>query len=227
MAARTRTLANLRADVCQEADIESADDRHPPANITRYINQGATELRDLLIESRGRSYFRSATPLTITTVSGTSKYNLPTGFLRLISIRLQGSSGYSLDEFGPLDEPALRQAVSSRPTHYELQPGTIELLPVPGAGNVFIVEYVAAHTDLVNDADVLEGYDGWEEYVVIFAARKIAKKDSEWELLHALDADKKALTARIRAAAPKRDAFRAQTVRDVRQTRVFPHLRRA
>lgn len=224
--ARTRTLAQLRADVRQRADVESEDERHPDSDVDRYVNQGKAELRDLMIEVRGRSYFRSSPPQTITTVRGQTKYDLEADFLRLISIRRDGVMGRTLDPFTPQQEPALRfpngGGGAFYPSHYELQPGTIELLPSPAAGLVFIVDYIPASPDLVADDDLLDGYDGWEEFVVVVAARAIATKDQEWDLLHVLDADKKALTTRIQKLAPNRDAFRAETIKDVRQTR-FRH----
>lgn len=217
MAVRGRTLANLRDDARKRADVEALDDRHPDADITRYINQGGAALRDLLIEARGRSYFRKATPQTITTTNAT-QYALNADFLRLISVRISMPGGYTLDPFTPQDEPALREPNISAayPTHYELQPAYIELLPVTGGGSTVIVEYVPTFTDLSSDSDTLEGYDGWEEYVVDFAAKCIATKDAEWDLVRELKADMMLVAQRISKLAPGRDAFRAERVKNVR-----------
>lgn len=214
---RARALSDLRADARKRADVEALDDRHPDADVTRYVNQGGAALRDLLIEARGRTYFRSATPQTITTTSAT-RYDLEDDFLRLISVRLHMPGGYTLDPFTPQDEPGLREPgiTATYPTHYELQPGTIELLPVTAGGATVIVEYVPAFVDLVSDGDTLEGYDGWEEYVVDFAAKCIATKDAEWDLVRELKADMALIAGRISKLAPGRDAFRAERVKNVR-----------
>lgn len=226
--ARTRTLADLRDDAYKCADLESAEDRHPPSDVTRYINQGGAELRDLIIEARGRTFFRSATPQTITTSASSTRYDLAEDFYRLISVRLSGDGGYTLDPFNPQDEPALREPGmgNSRPTHYELQANAIELLPAHAANLTVVVEYIPAFTDLVTDFDVLEGYSGWEEYPVLFAARCMAIKDADWERVRALTADLDRLKARIQRLAPHRDAFRSETIKDVRQTRYLGRARR-
>lgn len=220
---RSRTLAELRADAYKRADLEGAEDRHPPADVTRYINQGGAELRDLIIESRGRTFFRSSTPHTITTSASVTRYDLAEDFYRLISVRLAGPGGYTLEPFTPQNEPELREPGfgGGRPLHYELQAYAIELLPAHEAGLQIVVEYIAAFADLVADGDELEGYSGWEEYPVIFAARCMATKDTEWETVRALTDDLDRLRARIQKLAPHRDAFRSETIKDVRQTRVF------
>lgn len=225
--ARARRLVDLRADVRKRADVESATERHPDSDLDRYINQGATELRDEIISVRGRSFYRKNPPYEITTVAGTTRYALPSDFYRLISLRLKGTDGYALVPFNADDEPALRADGGAwYPTHYELQAGYLELLPEPGADHVVVLDYCTPHTDLVGDDDELEGYDGWEEYVVDYAARKVAIKDEEWDLVRALTSDLNATRGRVQKLAAHRDAFRAERVRDVRQTRSFSRLRR-
>lgn len=221
--ARTRQLVDLRADVRKRADIENATDRHPDADLDRYINQGGAALRDLMIEVRGRQYFRKSPPQTITTLGNTSRYALATDFYRLISVRIQGPGGMRLVPFIPEDEPWLREPTFtvSKPTHYELQPGYIECLPLHSAGWTIVVDYIPVYTDLVNGTDTLDGLDGWEEYVVNFAARCCAVKDEEYELIQALEQDMARLERRIKTLAPGRDSFRAERVKDVRGDVLF------
>jgi hypothetical protein len=223
MPVRGRTLANLRADAYKRADVESATDRHPPADVTRLINQGAAELRDLLIEIRGRSYFRKHPPQKILTTGNQTRYPLAPDFYQLISVRLCECclGGDLLIPFSPHDEPELRASAGGRPTHYELQDGHIELLPKPHGGLEIVADYIATYTDLVNDSDVLEGFHGWEDYPVLYAARAMAMKDEELELVSAIDGELSRLAARIRRMAGHRDRFRAEQVKDVRRTRFF------
>jgi hypothetical protein len=220
--ARGRSLSDLRNDSYKRADCEGATDRHTPDDVTRYVNQGGAELYDIIVEARGRSYFRKSPPLSITTLAGTSFYafsddeDSPSDFYRLISVRRQGHE--SLRSFTPDEEADLRRADSpiGVPTHYELRPGGIELLPLHGAGTVIVVDYVPTYTDLVEDDDTFDGINGWEEYVVCFAARCMAVKDEEWQLANALKADMASLRDRISKLAPTRDGFRPERVKDVR-----------
>lgn len=220
--ARTRRLDELRADARKRADVEGASDRHPDADVSRYVNQGYAELYDLLVEARGRSYFRAPTPLTITTTANTSRYTLPPTFYRLISVRRSDDYADMLPPFSQQDEPLLRMegAEVDFPTHYELQNGYIELLPLHDAGNRLIVEYVPNITDLSADASTVDGVNGWEEYIVEFAAWCIAKKDDDQRVVANCERSMERLKHRISKLAPMRDAFRAERVKDVRSA--FP-----
>ncbi len=148
---RTRTMAELVDDSYLRADLVGATDRHPRVSVLRYANQGCAELYDLLVEARGRAYYR-ATPSTIVTTAATSRYALPPSFYRLISIRVGGAGGYTLEPFSPQDEPILREPGQSaaKPTHYEIQPGYVELLPLHSAGVSVVVDYVPVFTDLLD-----------------------------------------------------------------------------
>lgn len=214
--ARGRKLSALRDDAYKRADCQGATKRHPPADVTRYVNQGGAALYDLMVEARGRSYFRKSPAREITTTADTSAYDLPDDFYRLISVRRR--NGENLFAFAPDEEAELRRTdrSSQYPTHYELRKSTIELLPLHSPGSVIVLDYVPAYTDLVDDDDELDGVDGWEEYVVCFAARCMAVKDDEGGLVQALDRDLAMLERRIAKLAPKRDGFRPERVKDVR-----------
>jgi len=215
--ARTRTGTELIDDSYLRADLVGATDRHPRVSVLRYVNQGCTELYDLLVEARGRAYFR-ATPSTITTSANTTRYALPSAFYRLISIRVSGRGGYCLDTFDPQDEPMLRDpsVTAEKPTRYELQPGYVELLPLHRGSLSIIVDYVPVFTDIADSSGTFDGINGWEQYVVEFAAREMLLKDGEKS--DASDCTQKmaALAMRIGKLAPKRDAFRAERVKNVR-----------
>jgi hypothetical protein len=213
---RTRTLTNLIADVRKRADVEGATARHPDADLTRYINQGGAALRDLLIEVRGRRYFRSTTPISVT--AGTSVYGLPPDFQSLLMVRISTAPGQMLEPLMPEDEAWMRDAQSStqRPTHYDLKAGNLEFLPVPTSAMTVTVDYIAAYADLVAGSDTLDGFDGWEEYVVSFAAKCVGVKDDEQDLVRLMNQDLAMLEGRIRKMAVNRDRFRADRVKDVR-----------
>jgi len=217
---RGRALSDLRDDAYKRADCEGATDRHPPADVTRYLNQGGAELYDIIVEARGRSFFRKSPPLSLTTLADTSFYAFTgaTDFYRLISVRRAGPGGESLVAMQPQDDAWLREPGNTMPwpTHYELRPGGIELLPLHRAGVTVVVEYVPVYTDLVADGDKFDGVNGWEEYQVCFAAKCMATKDEEWPLVGELKAEMARLRDRIAKLAPTRDAFRAERVKDVR-----------
>jgi hypothetical protein len=125
--------------------------------------------------------------------------------------------------FTPTEEPGLRtEGVAAYfPTHYELRPNGIVLLPEHAAGKTVTVEYIPVFTDLTDASNnYLDGINGWEEYVTNFAARCMAVKDEEWQLVGAIDADMKRLSERITKIAPKRDRYKPRRVSDVRGARM-------
>jgi hypothetical protein len=89
---------------------------------------------------------------------------------------------------------------ASTPTQY------LWLDPLPMSGQIVRVWYIPRFTPLSGDSDTLDGVSGWEEYIVIDAARKAAIKEESYELVQGLSADKAAMVERINAAAENRDA---------------------
>lgn len=219
---RSRLLEDVIDDAYKRADQEGATDRFPRADVVRYINQGRAALRDEIIKARGRSYFRKPGGDEFETTANTSVYDLPDDFYQLISVRVAEDGGDNLDPFSPLDEPSLRASGSlDWPSHYELQEATIELLPLHRAAQTIRLEYIPALEDVVDDSDPVEGYNGWEEFIVDFAALKMAEKDDEPRLKADLRQSLKDMKLRIAELAPKRDRFRAERTKDVRGSRMF------
>jgi hypothetical protein len=181
------------------------------------VNQGCAELYDLLVEARGRAYFRVTAP-TITTAAGTTRYPLPGAFYHLISLRVAGISGFCLSPFTPQDEPMLRApgVTATYPTHYELQPGYVELLPAHQASTSIICDYVPVFTDIADDTTTFDGINGWEAYVTEYAAREMFKHDGERSDAQECTDEMQRIALRVGKLAPKRDAFRAERVKNVR-----------
>lgn len=217
--ARTRSGQDLINDAYARSDLESAEDRHERPDVLRYVNQGCAALYDLLIEARGRTYFR--TSLEIPTLSETTFYAVA-GLYRLLGVRVKGVAGFTLEPFAQQDEPILRAPFTSAsfPSHYELRPGGIEVLPYHRGGETLVVDYVPTCPDLADtNVSLFDGINGWEEFVVAFAAKCMATKDQDWDLVRELRNDLAGLTDRISKLAPTRDAFRAERVKNVRGNR--------
>ena len=216
--ARTRTGAELIDDSYKRADLVAATDRFPRTEVLRYVNQGGAALYDLLIEARGRPYYAKKPATTITTTASTSRYALASDFYRLSAVRVSGVGGFTLEPFTAQDEPWLREpgVTANKPTHYELQPGYIELLPLHSAGLSVIVDYVPYFPDLSDGAGTFDGINGWEEYIVYSAARDMLLKEDELGLVKKFEDEMARLELRISKLAPGRDAFRAERVKNVR-----------
>lgn len=226
--AKTRSGEDLIDDAYLRADLVGATDRHPRTTVLRYVNQGGAELYDKLVEARGKAYFAKKPPASITTAASTSRYSLASiasDFYQLHAVRLQGPGGYTLDPFTTQDEPWLREpgVTVAKPTHYELQPGYIELLPLHTGNLTVIVDYVPYFTDLTDSqTSTFDGINGWEEYLSAYAASKMLDRDDEADAQRRQLAAMAAIDQRLLRLASKRDAFRAERVKNVRGGNGWP-----
>jgi hypothetical protein len=225
---RNRSGASLIDDALIRADVQEATDRHPRSEVLRYVNQGRTELYDILAEAYGRSYFRSSSPFVITTETDTLVYStdFPPTFYQLISVRVSDSNGsYSqpLDPLQPQEEPWLQStSANGWPTHYELRPAALGIYPRHNADLTITMEWIPACTDLADSTSTTnaDGFNGWEEYVVEFAARRIFQKDDEGQQAAECVQEMARLKDRITKMAKTRDRFRPRRVQDVRGPRL-------
>ena len=224
---RERTLREMRLDVLKRADRENARSRFPDPELNDYINESIAELRDLLITARGQTYFSVVATQALTT--GVTSYDLPLDFYQLLSVRHDlTSSSYAMEPFDDLEEPMLLTIATrgaSVVLKYRLRDTSIDILPAPLTGQSIVYRYIPTAPRLYGDDDTLAAW-GWEEYVLVDAARKVATKDQEWELVSALNGDKASLRTRIQSLASKRDAGRPERTKDVRGARRFSRFAR-
>lgn len=232
---RSRSGASLIDDALIRADVQEATDRHPRSEVLRYVNQGRTELYDILVEAYGRSYFRSSSPWVVTTTTDTTEYSLgnpggtaafPTTFYQLISVRVSdgdGNSSMPLEALQPQEEPWLRTpGADGWPTHYELRPASLGVYPEHQSGLLVTMEWIPVCPDLTDSSSTTnaDGINGWEEYVVEFAARRIFQKDDEGQQAAECERELARLRERIKKMAKTRDRFRPRRVQDVRGPRM-------
>jgi hypothetical protein len=234
--ALTRTLAQIRASVRQTADIEgvAALNRHPDANLNDYINRGIAWVYYRINESRGGQYYLSST--TITTSTGVAVYALDATFYRLLSV-VAIVNGASIPLLR-IDDEATRVALSDTsrgwsgiPLRYELTGGNFTFYPTPGAAYSLAIRFVPSAPQLVNDSDTLDTIERFDDAVIYFAAREVAMKDEQYELIAILDGRLAEMDERIRASSPKRDEAVPPRIQDSRVmtrgwTRGMARLRR-
>lgn len=227
---RARSGQDLINDSYERADVEGESDRFPRPSVLRYVNQGGAELWDIIVKARGRSFCRSTTPWTITTLGNTILYTVgyPTDFYQLLGVRLDGDYAAGIDTLLPYEEAYFADAVitGTLPSHYDLRPNGLALFPRHSANLTVVVDYVKGWLDLTDSpSSNFDGINGWEEYIVCFAARCIARKDDDRELAQSLTSDMAALASRIGQLAPQRDKSQARRVRDVRGPRLWNNVR--
>lgn len=205
-------LQTLRQRARRRADMENST-FVSDAELNQWINASADELYDLLVSKLGDDYF--TTLAAFVTAAGVETVALPAGMLKLLGVELQsGSDWVTLRRYMQTERNAYRSAMAFAGTQprYRLEGANIRFLPVPsGVLNGRFV-YVPARTQLVADADTFDGINGWEEYIVVDAARKCL--DKEEGDTSGLQQEKLGLIARIEMAAANRDAGEPNRVTD-------------
>ena len=221
--ARTRTLAQLRTESLQLADMENVSlfvDTSLAGEVDTYINQGISELWDLLIAAGGHEWYMSSNDITTDAVSD-GIFAMPTDFYLLKGVDLvDGDEVYRLLPYGWRERNddryvgALEIVQQGRPRRYRCSGAVsatsgaytpvITLTPEPD-GEYTVRVWYYPHAPVLNaDADVWDGFNGWEEFVTVFAAIKLRNKeesDASDLLLR-----KQELTARIEGLASQRDS---------------------
>lgn len=211
-----------------------------------YINSSYAELYDLLIQKFGDDYFAAldtnGNPYRLTTNGTADKYPLPDGsstckmpdttttapgFYKLLAVDvyLSGTDPSSAVRVHPFNfadrnefnSPALPAWGSRTIIKYKLLSNFIWFIPKPQASQTMALWYAPRLTALSADGDTLDGVSGWEEYIVVDAARKAAIKEESYELADRLKQDKAELRQRIEEAAESRDAGSSGTVADTRE----------
>lgn len=151
-----------------------------------YINEGAAELFDLLVEARGMEWYRRST--TFSTVAYQTAYSMPTDFAESLSVDIYISTNQQITAL-PYSEsdrniysnfPAFGWYYNT-PVRFRLHgvpsstgaiapPPTMTFIPGPSSATQVTVNYIPAFqqfaTDGTEDGNVFDGINGWEGFAI-------------------------------------------------------------
>lgn len=204
------TLADLRSSAKKRADME-ASSFILDSEWNDYVNEGGSELHDLILESDPKSII---VRYDIVTNSTDEFYNLPDDFYKLeAAFRKINNVRYGLDRadyhmVGMGAAAVLSNViVGGSPYQYSLVGNQLYFLPKPSGVNTVEIWYFPAFTRLVADIDTLNYpvVNGWEQFVILTACIKAKMKertDVSSELM-----EKAELKQRIVLMANKRDEW--------------------
>lgn len=199
------TLLELR-DRCKSESDNVGQSFVSDAEWNAFINASYQELYGLVVTNFGNDYFvqTPATGFTFVTTGTAEHFPLPADFFKLLAVDLQVSApGYWV---------ALKPFMMSERNSFGLLGPT-----APMAGQTIRILYVPRATVLVNNGDVMDGVNGWEEYVVCDACIKaMAKEESDPSVFMAR---KGALLERLNGEITNRDAAAPAVVADVQGRR--------
>ncbi|MAH51621.1 hypothetical protein CMI37_37740 [Candidatus Pacearchaeota archaeon] len=209
--ARTRTLQQLRDEIRNRADVTAND--IPDAELDALINGQLARLYRLLTKVN-QDYFLSDD--TVTVVSGTDEYALPSDFWQVLGVDYQaGNYWYAMPRFTFSERNKYQRSSVKEGTAYRVMGANIRFAPVPTWGGTVRLYYIPASPLLVNAGDTVDGFCGFEDYAVVCAVIAIKSKNEEDISAEALE--QKALYADIHASAAERDPGEPDRVRDVNE----------
>jgi hypothetical protein len=226
---RPRSLQELLTDVADRLDVPAftATTFVSSSTMTRWINQSVRRFAHKLIHAFGSEYYAALG--SIVTAPNVALYPLPADFYQLIVLRvLIDGTEYGITHAG-LDDLATTPngdgwSAGVRPRFRQLNNG-IAFFPTPTAVYNVAVLYVPTllvtdslgvpKAELVAPTDLLEGHNGWEEWVILdcvkkhrIAEEKEVGQDIAIEQLEISREITRAANARTREPERVRDTYR-------------------
>ena len=212
-----RNMALLRADMVNSQFISL-----PEAN--SYISGSYKALYDLMTQKFGDEYFSSST-YTWSTAGNQNMYPLPPDFYKstLVEIALNPGdpqSWVTLRRFNKVQQnllnfPNVYTLWGVTNLRYRLTGNFIELAPYPTGGQTLRMWYAPRPPILMQDTDIVDGVSGWEDYIILDAARKMMLKQEQD--IQEVTMEVEGLVKRIESAAENRDIAEPDTVSDSRR----------
>lgn len=218
--AGTVTFAQLISSSKDRANMEKST-LITDAQWKEYVNKSKDSLYDMLISAYSDEYY--VTTYTFNTVVGTTSYALPATFYKLISCSLKSGDDYlRLKKFSYQDRNRnsylpYRSNLFKFRYEYRVSGDNIVLDPVPSANDTIELIYIPKAVNLVNDNDVLEGFNGWEEYIILDVAIKALRKEESDT--SDLERDLFRLTDRLEKMADSRDIGQPAKIIDTSTSR--------
>lgn len=211
------TLADMKVRVRDRADMKNSE-FVTDEELAQYINASYQELYDILVASFEDYY---TLPPVSFTLSSTDYYELPSNFYKLRGIDAALDNGNNFYTVSPFDfarrnrqgQSLYRLDYVQYDKNYRIVGNRIYFTPAERAAGVYRIWYIPQATTLTTETSTLDGINGWEEYVVVDAARKcLAKEESDTSFLVQ---EKEALRQRIINASARRDAGMPKTISDI------------
>jgi len=173
----TATLSDLRTRVRERADMVDSD-FVTDSELTTYIQLSYRKLYNLVVTTFSDWYVEDPVEFTI---SSGNTYTLPSTFYKLVAVDflLNGRwievRRYTMTERNRQTSGAFRTFHPS--IMYRLMNNKLRFIPTDNALGTYRYWAVNKPSIPVDDADTIEGENGWDEFVVLDAAIKCLNKE--------------------------------------------------
>lgn len=173
------TLANLISRARSRADMPIAG-FVTDAEVVDWLNEGVQKLHEKLVSAYGEEYVSSAATLI---VNSSGSATLPTNFFKLLTVEMTiAGTVVTLLPFMQQERNAYRNALnlpSGTKPRYKLSAGNLILRPPQVAGTQIALTYAPEATLLLvaTPTQTVNFPNGWEKYVVLYAAIQMLEKE--------------------------------------------------
>lgn len=210
------SLTTLRARVRERADMQQASFMLDTAtSLDAFINEGVQILHEKMVMAYGSDYKEKTSSFTC---DGTGNVTLPTDFFKLLGVDLnmygvtRTIRPYMRAERNAHKNSSIWSPYS-KPFYKLSGPTTLKLLPAPPSGLVGSIIYSPSVAPLASGSDTFETIDGWERYIVLYAAIQcLIKEESD---TGALMEQLNIMNAQLDSVIENRDAGHPQHTVDV------------
>lgn len=209
----------------------------------QYITQALYELYDLLIDCN-QTYYVAPTAAFISNGS-TYLYPLPDGirnftgpdgqsfvappFYKMLGVDMGLSNAnnawVTVSQFNFIDRNKFLYPNSASTIYgvfncqYRIMGNNLEFIPVPSGNQPFRLWYIPRLNVPLKDSDLVDGISGWNEYVIVRAAKyALDKEESDTTKL---DQEIEFLIKRIEASSASRDVGQTDTISDTASAKGF------
>lgn len=221
MAARAKTLLQMRTAVRQRNMIESELDLFPNTLINEWINESWQDLR-LELSNDDIEYFLTTASGTLTAgvVSGTAHGSLPLpadahavygldlvvdgGVVAVPPMSFQQRNDFQCGTTKTGVPAGFHITSVGQESTTTVGTGTIILSPAPDAAYAYRLWYLPAWVDISNDTHVFNGIAGCEQWVIWDVSVKVAMRTNDSKNQEAIATRERELTLRRIKATIKR-----------------------
>ena len=221
---RSYTLKQIR-DLTLERGDYVGDPLFSTAELNSYISASYAELTDLLVEAYGNDYYLKQ-DLTLVTVPGEEFIDLPNDFYKLKGLDYKyGPGNDTYYAIKPYNFQHRNYYSNNNFAYFGFNDNTgspvfrlfgnnkLQLLPIPTSVVNLRLTYTPNAIKLTADTDVIDGVNGWEEYIILDVITKMYVKDKL--PIDELVAQKALIMTRIEKLSENRDEGDDAGVADV------------
>lgn len=217
--ARLITVGTIIEKARQRADQENSDLVSEPEAIG-YVEDSYLHLYDILVSKNEDYYTEFTADQTITS----DELSLPDNFYKLVGVDVKDAGEYRTLKPYMQNERNELSGITPFPWNnsymrYRLIKDKVKFIGKDNYSDTVRILYIPTPDELTSTVDEVDGVNGWEQYIIVDVARKMAMKEESYT--KGFEAELMKIEQRIEAMAEERDNSQSARVQDVSRDRYF------